>query len=695
MTLERRITSHPILEIPDKKKVQFTFNSNTIEGIEGEPISSALIAAGFDIFGFHQDGSPQGIFCANGQCAQCLVLVNGKPVKYCMAPLRADMIIQSIVGIPSLPEDDSKVVSKGPKRVSIDVLIIGGGPAGLAAANELGKRKVKTILIDDKDRLGGKLVLQTHKFFGSIEDCYAGTRGIEISQILSQELSEHYSVEIWLNSTALAVYTDKTVGLLKDNTYIIVKPKKLLVSTGAREKMLIFPGSTLPGVYGAGAFQTLVNRDLVRPTDRLFIVGGGNVGLIAGYHAIQAGIDVVGLVEALPHCGGYLVHEDKLRNLGVPIYTKHTILSANGKNQVQSITISEINERFEPIEGTERSYEVDTILIAVGLESVDEFYLKAKEFEIDVWTAGDAQEIAEASAAMFSGRIQALQILWTLGFDDVEVPKIWNENLNILKMPAGETKEIQRPTRKSGVFPVFHCHQEIPCNPCTSVCSKDLIKILDGSITSIPSFVGCEDEEDCTGCGKCVAICPGLAITLVDFRKDPENPRVTIPLEMGSSAADIGDKLTVISDTGEELGEFEVQSVRELPKFSNTKLVRIKIPKKIATLAAGFQIQKTNITEPMDQYHPAPLPDTAIVCRCERVTAGELRKWIRRGIYDVNQLKALTKVMMGACGAKTCTSLVQRLYREEGVSLEDFTPGTKRPLFIEVPLGSFLNLEEE
>ncbi len=96
------------------------------------------------------------------------------------------------------------------------------------------------------------------------------------------------------------------LGFFKNGEdYILVKPQTLLVACGAREKFLTFKGNTLPGVYGAGAFQTLVNRDLVRPAEKLFIVGGGNVGLIAAYHALQAGIGVVGLVEALPECGGY------------------------------------------------------------------------------------------------------------------------------------------------------------------------------------------------------------------------------------------------------------------------------------------------------------------------------------------------------------------------------------------------------
>jgi len=98
--------------------------------------------------------------------------------------------------------------------------------------------------------------------------------------------------------------------------------------------------------------------DLVKPAEKLFIIGGGNVGLIAGYHALQAGIGVVGLVEALPQCGGYKVHKDKLVRMGVPIYTSHTVLSANGSEKVESVTIAKVDEKFKPIAGTEKSLNV-------------------------------------------------------------------------------------------------------------------------------------------------------------------------------------------------------------------------------------------------------------------------------------------------------------------------------------------------
>jgi sarcosine oxidase, subunit alpha len=252
-----------------------------------------------------------------------------------MTPLRDGVVVKSLEGLPELPQDDRVPALKEPPLRQVEVLILGGGPAGLSAAIELGKLGVDTLIVDDKSRLGGKLLLQTHKFFGSVEDSHAGTRGFEIARILEEEVRNLDSVEIWLNTTAVGCFPIALSGWSKEVSTERSGPRGFWLATGAREKMLSFPGNTLPGVYGAGAFQTLVNRDLIKSSDRILIVGGGNVGLIAGYHAIQAGIHVVALVEALPQVGGYKVHADKLKRLGVPIHTSHTVVSATGKERVE------------------------------------------------------------------------------------------------------------------------------------------------------------------------------------------------------------------------------------------------------------------------------------------------------------------------------------------------------------------------
>jgi len=681
--VDHRVHEHPIIPVEERPGFEFTWQGQAMQAREGETIASALFANGVRIFGHHhKDGAPQGIFCANGQCAQCLVVADGLPVKSCMTPVRPGMQVEPLDGKPVLPDVHTVPEMRTIETVEVECLVIGGGPAGLSAAIELGKVGVRTLVVDDKHRLGGKLILQTHKFFGSIDACYAGTRGIDIATRLEQEVRQFENVQVWLNTTALAVFSDRKVQVLREGHFVIVQPHVLLVTTGAREKSLAFKGNTLPGVYGAGAFQTLVNRDLVRPTERLFVVGGGNVGLIASYHALQAGIQVVGLCEALPECSGYKVHKDKLARMGVPIYVSHTALSANGEQEVESVTIAQIDESWRPIPGTEKTFTCDTILVAVGLDPVDEFIHKAREFGLPVYAAGDAEEIAEASAAMFTGRIRGLEIAKYLGRDVGEVPPEWHRTAEVLKSRPGAVVTEDIPEVDTGVFPVLHCAQEIPCNPCTSVCPQGCIVIEGKDIRGLPEYVG----EGCTGCAQCVAICPGLAITLVDYRKDSEHPTVTIPYELSPDTIHEGNVVTVLDTEGAVLGNVEVVKVRALKFADRTLLVQVKAPREIAKRIAGIRVQQLGVAEPMALYVKR-VADDEIICRCERVTAGEIRALIRSGVRDMNHIKAVTRAGMGACGGKTCTNLIKRLFREEGVPLEQVTENTRRPLFIEIPLG--------
>jgi len=683
-SVQKRITSHPVLPCPEPEYVRFRFDGEDLMGRKGEMVSSALFANGVRVFGHHAaDGGAQGIFCANGQCSQCNLLIDGVVQKSCVTALAEGMEVRSVNGLPVLADIPGPCVPS-PVSVDTDVLIIGAGPAGLAAALELGRAGARTILVDDKDRPGGKLVLQTHKFFGSEEDCYAGTRGIEIASILAGQLASQPSVDVWTSSTVLAVFSDGLVGVRRPGEYVLVRPRHLLVASGAREKSLVFPGNTLPGVYGAGAFQTLVNRDLVRSSERVFIVGGGNVGLIAAYHALQAGIAVVGLVEAMPVCGGYKVHADKIRRLGVPILTGHTILAAHGSESLEAVTVAAVDKSFRPIPGTERSYSVDTLLVAVGLDPVNEFHRKAVEFGIPVSTAGDAEEIAEASAAMFSGRIRGMEIACSLGLCLESPPADWIEKSEVLKSPGGAVHPYSVPDRREGVFPVLHCMQEIPCNPCMTSCPKNLIGTSGHPILGIPEY-----SEGCIGCEKCVSICPGLAITLVDFRKDPRNPVVTVPFELDASALKAGTPMDLTDWEGASLGRGILLQTREVPGGRRTVLLRIQTSPDIAARIAGVGIQDESVTAPEPAPATLPLPDDAIVCRCERVTAGAIRKHLRDGVRDLNELKALTRAGFGACGGKTCRTLLARIAREEGIAPSEIEPLTERPLFAETPLGFF------
>ena len=141
----------------------------------------------------------------------------------------------------------------------------------------------------------------------------------------------------------------------------------MVVATGASERMLLFPGNDLPGVYGAGAVQTLMNVHGVKPGNSVLMIGSGNIGLIVSYQLMQAGVSVAAVVEAMPSIGGYAVHASKIRRLGVPILTRHTVKEAYGREEVEGAVIWELDDRWNGIPGTERDLAVDVVCLATGL----------------------------------------------------------------------------------------------------------------------------------------------------------------------------------------------------------------------------------------------------------------------------------------------------------------------------------------
>ncbi|MDU2064451.1 MAG: FAD/NAD(P)-binding oxidoreductase [Sporomusaceae bacterium] len=168
-----------------------------------------------------------------------------------------------------------------------DILIIGAGPAGLMAAIYAAKAGAKVLLAERSDRLGGQLIKQTHKFFGSKAE-FAGERGIDIANKLIAECEATAGIELLKQTTVLGIYPDGVVTLSAAGRFLTAKPRKVIVATGASEKTMAFPNNDLPGIYGAGAVQTLMNVHGVVPAKRILMVGAGNIGVIVGYQLMQA-----------------------------------------------------------------------------------------------------------------------------------------------------------------------------------------------------------------------------------------------------------------------------------------------------------------------------------------------------------------------------------------------------------------------
>ena len=329
----------------------------------------------------------------------------------------------------------------------VELLIIGSGPAGLCAAISAASSGARVLILERSFRPGGQLIKQTHMFFGS-EAQYASHRGVDIADILLDKVRALGDrIEIMLNTTAVAFYEDNVVTALKDEKeYFKIKAKSIVCATGAFEKSLAFPNNDLPGIYGAGAVQTLMNVYGVKPGDRVLMVGAGNIGVIVSYQLMQAGIEVVAVLDAAPRIGAYLVHASKLARMGVPILTSHTVKEAIGTDCIEAAVVCEVDEKFQPIPGTEKRYDVDVLCISVGLSPLNELLaMRGVEMKYvpqlsgsvpmrtetcetcipGVFVAGDASGIEEASSAMVEGYLAGLCAAAKLGHvpEDFEARK--------------------------------------------------------------------------------------------------------------------------------------------------------------------------------------------------------------------------------------------------------------------------------
>lgn len=348
------------------------------------------------------------------------------------------------------------------KVYETDLLVIGGGAAGLCAAAEAGGAGAKVTVIESDLHAGGQLVKQTHKFFGS-KDEYAGTRGYKIADILLEEIAGLGDrVQISCNSTVTGYYPEDGVYTVMqgEEEYYRIKAKKAVIATGAQERMIPFTNNDLPGVYGAGAVQTLMNVYGVVPGKRVVMVGAGNIGLIVSYQLEQAGVEVAAVVEAMPKIGGYWVHAAKIRRLGIPVLLRHTVVEAIGDKILEGAVIQELDDKFQLI-GEPEKIECDIICMAVGLTPTTELFWQAgckmqyvpqlcgyvpyrdksmRTSNPDIWVAGDASGIEEASAAMVEGRVAGHSAAKALGLpvDDGKFDEYWTR---LHHLRAGEVGE--------------------------------------------------------------------------------------------------------------------------------------------------------------------------------------------------------------------------------------------------------------
>ena len=252
-----------------------------------------------------------------------------------------------------------------------DLIVVGGGPAGLAAACAAWEGGLKRILIVERDKeLGGILNQCIHNGFG-LHYFKEELTGPEYAGRFVKMLADT-GVEVRLDTMVLEVTADRSVHMVGSTTgYRVEQAKSIVLAMGCRERTrgaIAIPGTRPAGVYTAGAAQRYVNMEGWLPGTRVVILGSGDIGLIMARRMTLEGAKVLACVEVMPYSGGLNRNIVQcLNDYDIPLYLSHTVTDIRGKDRVEQVVVSQVDEKRNPIPGTEMVFDCDTLLLSVGL----------------------------------------------------------------------------------------------------------------------------------------------------------------------------------------------------------------------------------------------------------------------------------------------------------------------------------------